>query len=228
MQRVALAMTFVGLIAACIPPGQNGSSQSAGTWSSQPAYQNQPDQNQPDQSQPDPDQNQPDQPYSTPIRDNSRRPAAGSYSHSGDNCAPVCERFDQCRLWRYDSCMGYCSSNTNDPAKNLSAARWSCSQLGAWMQQLGVARGTTRATPRNSGNSGGVTCTAEASLGTTQGNMPTIYRTITAMGNGPSRDAASVQALKDCGALVGTAQNLAWLSGEQTEGGNCVISRCTQ
>ena len=100
------------------------------------------------------------------------------------------------------------------------------------MQQLGVSGSSSRGDsryPRTSGSSGGaVTCTAEASLGTTQGNMPTIYRTITAMGNGPSRDAASVKALKDCGALVGTAENLAWLSGEQVEGGNCAISRCTQ
>jgi hypothetical protein len=130
--------------------------------------------------------------------------------------------------------MGYCSSNTSDPAKNLSAAQWSCPKLGAWMQQLGVSgsrsRGDSRS-PRdsgNSGNSGGVTCTAEASLGTTKGNYPTIYRTITATGNGPTRGAASVKALKDCGALVGNAQNLAWLSGDQTEGGNCAISRCTQ
>jgi hypothetical protein len=160
--------------------------------------------------------------------DGSRRPAAGRSSHSGDNCAPVCGRFDQCRLWKYDSCMGYCSSNTVDPAKNLSAAQWSCSRLGAWMQQLGVSGSSSRGDSRNSGNSGGVTCTAEASLGTTQGNMPTIYRTISAMGNGPTRGAASVKALKDCGALVGNAQSLAWLSGEQTEGGNCAISRCTQ
>jgi hypothetical protein len=161
----------------------------------------------------------------------SRGPAGGRSSHSGDNCAAVCGRFDQCRLWKYDSCMGYCSSNTVDPAKNLSAAQWSCPKLGAWMQQLGVSgsssRGDSRSS-RNSGSSGGVTCTAEASLGTTQGNMPTIYRTISAMGNGPSRDAASVKALKDCGALVGAAQNLAWLSGESTEGGNCVVSKCTQ
>jgi hypothetical protein len=163
-----------------------------------------------------------------PIRGNSRRPAAGSSSHSGDNCAPVCGRFEQCRLWKYDSCMGYCSSNTVDPAKNLVASQWSCPKLGAWMQQLGVSGSSSRGDSRNSGNSGGVTCTAEASLGTTLGNMPTIYRTISAMGNGPNRGAASVKALKDCGALVGAAQNLAWLSGEQTEGGNCAISRCTQ
>ena len=145
--------------------------------------------------------------------------------HSGDNCAPVCNRFDQCRLWKYDSCMGYCSSNTVDPAKNLSAAQWSCPKLGSWMQQLGVTGSSSKGDARSSG---GVTCTAEASLGTTQGNMPTIHRTITAMGNGPSRGAASVKALKDCGALVGNALSLAWLSGEQTEGGNCAISRCTQ
>jgi len=171
---------------------------------------------------------------STPIRGNSRRPAAGRSSHSGDNCAPVCGRFDQCRLWKYDSCMSYCSSNTVDPAKNLSAAQWSCSKLGAWMQQLGVSGSSSRGDSRyprnwgNSGNAGGGTWTAEASLGTTQGNMPTIYRTISAMGNGPTRGAASVKALKDCGALVGSAQSLAWLSGESTEGGNCVISKCTQ
>jgi hypothetical protein len=148
-----------------------------------------------------------------------RRPAAGRSSHSGDNCAPVCSRFEQCRLWNYDRCIGFCSANTTDPAKNLSAAQWSCPKLEAWMQQLGVSGSSSR---------GGVTCTAEASVGTTQGNYPTIYRTITAMGNGPNRDAASVKALKDCGALVSTALNLAWLSGEQTEGGNCAISRCTQ
>jgi hypothetical protein len=156
------------------------------------------------------------------------RAAPGRSSRSGDNCAPVCDRFEQCRLWKHDSCMGYCSSNTVDPAKNLVASQWSCQRLGSWMQQLGVSGSSSPGDPRYSGNSGGVTCTAEASLGTAQGNMPTIYRTITAMGNGPTRGAASVKALKDCGALVGNAQNLAWLSGEQTEGGNCAISRCTQ
>jgi membrane-associated protease RseP (regulator of RpoE activity) len=44
MLRVALAMTLVGLMAACIPPDQN--------WSSQPAYPGQPYPGQPYQSQP--------------------------------------------------------------------------------------------------------------------------------------------------------------------------------
>ncbi len=162
---------------------------------------------------------------STPIRGNSRRPAVGSSSHSGDNCAPVCDRFEQCRLWKRDSCMGYCSSNTVDPAKNLLASQWSCPKLGAWMQSLGVSGSSSGG---DSGNSGGWTCTAEASVGTANGNMPMIYSTKSAYGNGPNRGAASVKALKDCGALVGAALNLAWLSGEQTEGGNCVISRCMQ
>jgi hypothetical protein len=153
---------------------------------------------------------------STPIRDNSRRPAVGRYSHSGDNCAPVCDRFEQCRLWKHDSCMGYCSSNTSDPAKNLSAAQWSCPKLKTWMQELGVS------------GSGGWMCTAEASVGTAVGYGSMSYSTKSAYGNGPDRGAASVKALKDCGALVNFALLLAWTSGEQTEGGNCVISRCIQ
>ena len=87
------------------------------------------------------------------------------------------------------------------------------------MQQIGVSGSSSR---------GAWTCTAEASVGTASGNMPMIYSTKSAYGNGPDRGAASVKALKDCGALVGAALNLAWLSGDQTEGGNCVISRCTQ
>ena len=90
------------------------------------------------------------------------------------------------------------------------------------MQQLGVSGSSS------GGNSSGWTCTAEASVGTAEGNMPMIYSTTTAYGNGPNRGAASVKALKDCGALVGAALNLAWLSGEQTEGGNCAIARCVQ
>jgi hypothetical protein len=156
---------------------------------------------------------------------NSGRPAAGRSSHSGDNCAPVCDRFEQCRLWKHDSCMGYCRSNTVDPAKNLLASQWSCPKLGAWMQQLGVSGSSSGG---DSGNSGGWTCIAEASVGTANGNGPMLYSTTSAYGNGPNRGAASVKALKDCGALVGAALNLAWLSGERTEGGNCVISRCMQ
>ena len=169
------------------------------------------------------DQHQPSSPRTpsprNPPRHNGEMDqlAAGSSSRAGDNCAPVCDRFEQCRLWKHDSCMSYCSSNTKDPTKNLSAAQWSCPKLAAWLQDLGVAAG-----------SGGWMCTAEASVGTTHGSLSTIYRNISAHGKGPNRKAASAKALEDCGALVTAQLSLAGSSGATTEGGTCAISRCIQ
>ncbi|HSR97027.1 MAG TPA: DUF4344 domain-containing metallopeptidase [Kofleriaceae bacterium] len=78
----------------------------------------------------------------------------------------------------------------------------------------------------NSGNSGWWMCTAEGSLGTANGNGPMDYRTQTAYGDGPTRDEAGNKALKDCGAMMGFYKNLAWTSGQRTEGGSCSIANC--
>jgi hypothetical protein len=69
-------------------------------------------------------------------------------------------------------------------------------------------------------------CTAEGSLGTAAGSGPMHYRSQTAYGDGPTRDEAGLKALKDCNAMVGFYKNLAWTSGERTEGGTCSIANC--
>jgi hypothetical protein len=81
-------------------------------------------------------------------------------------------------------------------------------------------------TSRSSGNSSWWMCTAEGSLGTASENGPMDYRTQTAYGNGPTRDEAGIKALKDCNALMGFYKNLAWTSGQQTDGGTCSIANC--
>jgi hypothetical protein len=87
--------------------------------------------------------------------------------------------------------------------------------------------------PASSGRADGASnanwwlCTAEASLGTSQGSGPVSYRTQSALGNGPTRDDASLAALKDCNSLVGFYKSLAWGSGETVEGGTCTIVNCT-
>lgn len=161
-----------------------------------------------------------------PIRANSRSPAARSSSDSGDNCAPVCDRFAQCRLWKHESCMSFCSSNTSDPAKNLSAAQWSCPKLGAWMQQLGVSSNGSR--HGNAGNAGGGsrawTCGAEASFGSALGNGPMIYQVLAGVGYGANRQEASAAAINDCESMVTAAMSIH--GDERQEGGECGISRC--
>lgn len=79
----------------------------------------------------------------------------------------------------------------------------------------------------DAGNSNWWLCTAEASLGTSQGSGPPTYRTQSALGNGPTRDDASLNAFKDCNSLVGFYKSLAWGSGETVEGGTCTIVNCT-
>jgi hypothetical protein len=82
---------------------------------------------------------------------------------------------------------------------------------------------------RGSGGSDGSNwwlCTAEASLGTAYGDGPMSYSTERAYGNGPTRDEAYLNALRDCQAMVSMSTSLADSSGQRQEGGTCEISSC--
>lgn len=67
-------------------------------------------------------------------------------------------------------------------------------------------------------------CTAEASLGSAEGNGPMTYRQKSAVNNGPTKEEAAMKALKDCGAIVGAA--MAIEGDRRHEGGTCEISQC--
>ena len=76
------------------------------------------------------------------------------------------------------------------------------------------------------GNSNWWLCTAEGSIGTASGDGPWSYSTETGQGDGPTRDAAYLNALENCNALITTALSLATAAGEAREGGTCSVTDC--
>jgi hypothetical protein len=76
------------------------------------------------------------------------------------------------------------------------------------------------------GNSGEWVCIAEASLGTSRGDGPVNDGVTTGYGSATTRDAAYLQALRNCGALVGASTGISDLYGERSHGGNCEITKC--
>lgn len=70
------------------------------------------------------------------------------------------------------------------------------------------------------------TCVASGSIGTTQGNYPTLYQNKEWPDTGRTRDEAYLKALKGCNALMGTAANLGYLSGDEVESSGCKVVGC--
>ena len=70
------------------------------------------------------------------------------------------------------------------------------------------------------------TCVATGSIGTTQGNYPTIYSNKEWPDTGRTRDEAYLKALKGCNALIGNAANLGYRSGDAVEAGTGKVVNC--
>jgi hypothetical protein len=77
-----------------------------------------------------------------------------------------------------------------------------------------------------SGGHSNWTCVATGSIGTTQGNYPTLYRNKEWPDNGRTRDEAYMKALEGCNALMGQAANLGYLSGDEVESSGCKVVDC--
>jgi len=131
----------------------------------------------------------------------AQSPTAGGYR----GCSSVCGRISQCGLMESGHCNKLCAD---------AGSHWSIDQgkaCSAIKQELEKDQWS---------------CWAEASVGTRVGNMPYVDSTKSLGGNGRTRAEAANQALRNCNAIVSGAQNLAWLDGQSTRGGQCEVTRC--
>lgn len=131
--------------------------------------------------------------------------AGGKY---GGGCSQLCRAAASCNALQFDRCSKLCANAARDGHQWSIAPNTSCAEVRTffvtdqWM------------------------CNAQASVGSQVGNMGWVDRNQSSLGNGRSREEAATQALKNCGAFAGAAENLAELDGAAVRGGDCQIARC--
>jgi hypothetical protein len=134
---------------------------------------------------------------------------SASGNDPGDtSCSWVCGRLSECNLVSSSQSCGKFCSTVAGSAHPLRIGRESCAEIkkafvtDKWM------------------------CWAEGSTGYAYGNGPWSYRAKSIPADGRTRDEASLQALRDCNALLGFSANLDNLSGAATDNGMCKVTRC--